>query len=78
MTTYELKNLLVHRISEINDVSFLKAIKTLLDSKAETKYITLSKEERAEIIASKIEIEKGLYIDNDQLNQETQKWLNGK
>lgn len=32
MGTLELKNLLIHRIAEINDVAFLKAIKTMLDA----------------------------------------------
>ena len=36
MTTIELKKVLIHRISEINDISYLKAIKTILDSKTET------------------------------------------
>ena len=33
MTAIELKTILIHKISEINDISFLKAIKTILDSK---------------------------------------------
>jgi hypothetical protein len=35
MTTIELKNLLIHRISEINNVSFPEAIKVILESKSE-------------------------------------------
>ena len=36
MTTVELKNILIHRISGINDISFLNAIKTIVDSKSES------------------------------------------
>ena len=35
----ELKNILIHRISEINDKSILKAIKTILDIKSDTREI---------------------------------------
>ena len=42
MTAIELKTLLIHRITEINDVSFLKALKTILDSKTETGVIQLT------------------------------------
>ena len=44
MTAIELKTLLIHRITEINDVSFLKALKTIVDSKTETGVIQLTPE----------------------------------
>jgi hypothetical protein len=31
MTTVELKNILIHKISGINDISFLNAIKTIVE-----------------------------------------------
>ena len=46
MDSLELKNILIHRISEINDIAFLKALKTILDSKADTKVLQLSPEQR--------------------------------
>ncbi|MCF8297246.1 MAG: hypothetical protein K9J13_06860 [Saprospiraceae bacterium] len=78
MTAIELKNLLVHRIAEINDVSFLKAIKTILDSKTEGKILALTPEQMDEIIASKKEIEQGLYINHEQLNKDVSSWLKAK
>ncbi|MFC2137762.1 hypothetical protein ACFLTE_06270 [Bacteroidota bacterium] len=78
MTAIELKNVLIHRITEINDVSFLKAIKTILDSKTETKVLTLTPEQREEIMASKMEIEQGLFIGHEQLDKEVSGWLNEK
>ena len=36
MSTIELKNLLISKISEINDEAFLAAINTILDSKSES------------------------------------------
>ncbi len=76
MTTIELKKMLIHRISEINDISFLKAIKTILDSKSETTMIALTPEQRNEIIESKKEVEQGLYINHEILNKEVSAWLN--
>ena len=78
MNTIELKNILIHRISEINDISFLNAIKTILDSKTNKEVITLTSEQRDEIISSKKEIEQGLFIDNNDLDAEIKEWLNAK
>jgi len=78
MTTLELKNILIHRISEINDKSLLKAIKTILDIKSATRELILTPEQRAEIIASQKEIKDGQYIDNDDLEKEIDGWLNAK
>jgi hypothetical protein len=68
MTAIDLKNILIHRIAEIDDISFLQAIKTIHDSKASKEILTLSDEQRDEIIASKKEIEQGLFIDHDVLD----------
>ena len=76
MTAIQLKTLLIHRISEINDVSFLKALKTILDSKTETGVIQLTQEQLDEIIASKKEIEQGLFIENNAFEKEVKQWLN--
>lgn len=53
--TLDLKNILIHRISEISDIDFLRALKTILDSKAEAKVIQLTPEQNAEIAQSKKE-----------------------
>lgn len=78
MTKIELQNLLIHRISEINDVSFLEAIKTILDSKSEAAVLPLTVEQRDEILASKKEIEEGLSIENTVLEDEIAGWLKAK
>jgi len=78
MTAIELKTVLIRRISEINDVSFLKAIKTILDSKTNKEILTLSAAQKEEIIASQKEIESGLYIEQDDLDKEVNSWLNAK
>lgn len=78
MTTVELKKLLIQRITEINDVSFLKAVKTILESKTNTEILLLTPEQKKEIMESKEEIEQGLFIDNDSLDKEVAKWANAR
>lgn len=75
MTTLQLKNALIQRISEINDRSFLEALKTIVDTKSESKRIKLTQQLKDKILASQKEIEKGLFIDNDLLEKEIDKWL---
>jgi hypothetical protein len=78
MSTIELRSILIHRISEITDIAFLEALKTILDSKSESNVLPLTDELRDEIQASKMEIAQGLYIDNDDLEKEINGWLRAK
>ncbi len=78
MSTAELKNALIQRISEIQDKSFLEAIRTILDARAELKTLYLTPEMTSEIMASKQEIEKGLFIENNSLENEVEEWLQEK
>ena len=78
MTTFELKTLLIHRISEINDVSFLKALKTILDSKTKSGVIQLTPDQLEDIIASKKEIEQGMFVENNVLDKEVRQWLSAR
>ena len=78
MSAIELKKLLIHRIAEIDDVSFLKALKTILDSKTESKILSLTSEQRFEINESMKEIKQGLFIDQVELDKEFDKWLSAR
>jgi len=78
MSAIELKKLLIHRIAEIDDVSFLKALKTIIETKTKSKVISLTKEQREEILESKKEIEQGLFIEQIELDKEFDKWLNAR
>jgi len=84
MSTIELKNLLIAKISEIDDEVFLSAINTILDSKSKSiensnpdfqKIIILTNQQKKEIQNSQNEYLKGNYIENDVLNEEMEKWL---
>ncbi len=78
MTTIELKRILIHRISEINDEPFLAAIKTILDTKSQSQILNLTQNQRCEIIESKKEFEQGLVIEQSELDKEFNQWLNAK
>ncbi|MCM2302328.1 MAG: hypothetical protein NDI80_06875 [Flavobacteriaceae bacterium] len=76
MTSIELKKLLIHRIAEINDESFLNAIKTILDSKTQSRIINLTSEQHSEIKESRKEIAQELFVEQAELDKEFNKWLN--
>jgi hypothetical protein len=76
MTALELKNILIHKIAAIDDVSFLKAIQTIIDAKTDHEILPLSNEQRDENMASKKEIEKGICVDHESLDEEINAWLN--
>lgn len=78
MTAIELKKLLINRISEINDVSFLNAIKTILDTKLQSQTIILTSKQLYEIQESRKEIEQGLFIEQVELDKEFNKWLSAR
>ena len=78
MKKIALKKLLINRIAEINDVSFLNAIKTILDTKTQTQTLALTPEQRFEILESQKEIESGLFVEQVELDKEFNKWLSGK
>ena len=73
MTT-QIKNSLISRIKDSNDVNFLKALQTIFDSSEQSLY-QLSSEQNDSIIKGREEIKNGDYIENDQLMSEMKKWL---
>lgn len=75
MTAVEIKKHLVNRIVEINDVPFLMAIKTILDSKTGDQTIHLTAKQLYEIIESKKETDQGIFIAQEELDKDFDKWL---
>ena len=76
MKTIQLKKVLIRQIAEIEDISFLNALKTILESKTKSNIICLTNEQKEEIIRSKTEIDNGKYSEQLELNKEFEKWLN--
>ncbi|HLN73815.1 MAG: hypothetical protein ACM3O8_14950 [Methylococcaceae bacterium] len=73
MTT-QIKNSLISRIKNSNDLDFLKALQTIFDSTEQTLY-QLSPEQNDSIIKGREEIKNGDYLENDQLMSEMKQWL---
>ncbi len=67
MSALELKDLLISRIAEIDDVQFLKAIKTILDAKTESQVLDLSVAQIQEIEVSREDISTGRSIEQTDL-----------
>ena len=78
MTTLELKDILIHKITVINDKPFLSAIKTIIDAKSETIVYKTTHEQRQSIKEGLMQIEKGGYLTNYQLETEIDQWLKKK
>ena len=84
MNTPELKNILIYKISQIDDEAFLSAINTILDSKTKSiesynsdlhNIIILTEQQKKEILNSKKEYLEGKFVENDILNEEMERWL---
>lgn len=78
MTTLELKKILMHRIAEINDKSFLSAINTIIEPKSNSTIYKTTPEQRNRIKEGKDQIEKGDFFTNEQVEKEIDQWLNEK
>ncbi len=78
MTAVELKKALISGITEIDDESFLKALKTIVDLKTSNQVISLSPEQLDEITESKRDIEQGNFIQQSELDNVFDQWLNGQ
>jgi hypothetical protein len=76
MTTVELKRILKRKITQINDVSLLNSLNTILEPNEQI--YTLTPEQRQVIIESQKEIEQGLFFTQEEIDQEFQKWLEEK
>lgn len=74
MTTFQLKKLLIHQISEINDEVFLNALKTIIDLKSKSNVLELTELQKEEIYQSQLEIKNGLYVAESDLNEEFESW----
>lgn len=76
MSTEQLKNLVIDRISEIEDENFLKAIKTILDSNiAAASIYKVTGEQRQKVNNGITQLNDGQIISNEDLEKEEDVWL---
>ena len=78
MSTIELKKKIINQLSHIDDVSFLKAIKTLVDSKAHGEIYKLSDFQKDRINRGREQLKKGQTISHEALQKEIDQWLGSK
>ena len=78
MTAIDIRNQIIKKLHEINDLSFLEAVKTIIDSRTEKAGFYIN-EEMESILHERMEsIQKGDFIDNDDVFKESEEWLKGK
>ena len=78
MSTIELRHNIIEKLSLIDDDSFLKAIKTIIDSKVNEGVYKLSDFQKKRIDSGREQLKKGQSISNDVLQKEVDQWLNTK
>ena len=77
METSEIKSVLIQRIQDIDDPSFLNALKTITDAKAEEVY-RLSDFEKESIREAKQQYTEGKVTSHEIIKQEMEVWLRSK
>ena len=78
MNTLELKQELINKISRIEDIDFLKAIKTILEYKKKDTLINLTDEQERELLLASEDGKKGNLISQSELDKKVEEWLKEK
>jgi len=78
MSTIELRHHIIEKLSLIDDDLFLKAIKTIIESKVNERVYNLSDFQKKRIESAREQRKKGQTISNDVLQKEIDQWLNTK
>jgi hypothetical protein len=73
----QIKNNLISRIKDSDDLNFLKSLQTFLDSSEHSLY-TLTPEQESSIAISREQIKNGETFDNDTVISEMREWLSKK
>jgi hypothetical protein len=78
MSTIELRHLITKYLSHIDDVSFLKALKTIIESKAAEGIYHLSPEQTERVDLGRDQLSNGQTIPQEELQIEIDQWLGSK
>lgn len=78
MSTVELRQMIIKKLSLIDDISFLKAIKTIVESKADQRIYQLSEYKKKRIETGREQARKGKAISDEALQKEITQWLSTK
>ena len=78
MSTVELRHIINEQLSKIEDVTFLEAIKTIVDSKISDGIYQLSDFQKERIVTAREELKKYETISHNEVQKEINKWLKEK
>ena len=78
MSTIELREQIIEKLSHIDDDLFLNAIKIIIDSKVEDGIYLVSDFQKKRIDLGRDQLRKGKSISNKALQKEIDQWLNSK
>jgi len=70
-----IKEKIRNQVSSIDDVNFLEAIATMLDTKLGSEIIVLSDDIKNDILKSKMQYKQNEFISDSVLNEKMEKWL---
>ncbi len=73
MSTAELKNILITHINQIDDESYLNALRTIIESKSHSSNNYLE-EYNNELLIAEEEIEKGNYFSHQEVKDKMEQW----
>lgn len=73
MKTAELKNILISHINQIDDESYLNALRTIIESKSISNN-TYLEEYNNELLIAEEEIEKGNYFSHQEVKDKMEQW----
>ena len=78
MSTTELRQIIGEHLSHIEDVSFLNALKTILESRVPGGEYPLTQTQKKRIQMGRTQLEKGQTISHTKLQFEIDQWLGSK
>lgn len=78
MGTIELRQIITERLSHIEDVTFLDAIKTIIESKVSEGTYKLSDYQKNRIDSARQQLKHQQTISHDDLQKEINQWLGSK
>ena len=76
-TADQIKNNLISRIEDSEDLNFLKALQTIFDTSEQSLYQLTSEQEKA-ISIGREQIKNGQFSSNESVISETKEWLEKK
>jgi hypothetical protein len=78
MSTVELRHIILEQLMQIEDESFLSALKTIIDSKISNGIYELSEYEKERIYLGRERMKNGETISNEDVQKEIEQWLSEK